>query len=421
MLLPAAGQELPPGVLLLSRIKAHVRQQIVALPDYTCLETTARYHKAAGAKTGLKQLDTVRLEVLFTGQREMYASPGDRSFRNSHPGEFTSSGLSADGLFVTHLQSLFVNEQAVIQYRGEVDLAGRPAARYDFRVPLMMSGWNVQLAGGGGIVGMKGSFWADLESLDVLRLEIHADEIPLTVPAAEITAIIDYARAGSGEVVLPQSARLYLQDVLGAESENRVEFTHCRAFHAQSAVRFEPASGGGPAPPEAARVVVREETLATIPAGLKVTIALTTPLDAQTAVGALLSGKVSGNVPYQGNILIPDGAPVEGRVRRLERHSDSGDYFVVGLEFSEIRVGDTLLSFYADLEGVEGAEAVEWSLWSSSSSVQRLGWQDRRYVTTRERINLTGLPGVGSFFVRGSRLNLPPGFRMAWKTRAPER
>jgi hypothetical protein len=31
---------------------------------------------------------------------------------------------------------------------------------------------------------------------------------------------------------------------------------------------------------------------------------------------------------------------------------------------------------------------------------------------------LSDLPGVGSFFVQARQLDLPPGFRTTWKTRA---
>jgi hypothetical protein len=35
-----------------------------------------------------------------------------------------------------------------------------------------------------------------------------------------------------------------------------------------------------------------------------------------------------------------------------------------------------------------------------------------------ETVFLSDLPGVGSIFVQAQRLDLPPGFRTTWRTRA---
>src|SRR5215831_20296831 len=100
---PAPAQEsgggLPPGVLLLSRIKRHVRQELAVLPDYTCLETSRRNVKPRGNRGVLKPLDTLRLEVLDTGDKELYAPPGGRAFESEHPSSFTNTGLTGTGVF----------------------------------------------------------------------------------------------------------------------------------------------------------------------------------------------------------------------------------------------------------------------------------------------------------------------------------
>src|SRR5579872_6546741 len=74
---PAAGQdvELPPGILLLSQIKRHVKQDLAHLPEYTCLETVERSGTVVGPKGQvgkLSPLDTLRLEILYTGSKELY-------------------------------------------------------------------------------------------------------------------------------------------------------------------------------------------------------------------------------------------------------------------------------------------------------------------------------------------------------------
>jgi hypothetical protein len=73
------------------------------------------------------------------------------------------------------------------------------------------------------------------------------------------------------------------------------------------------------------------------PASLTLTIGLETPLDLETAhVGDLISAKVQSAVKHKGVVIVPKGALVSGRLRRLEKYTDESPYFVVGLEFSEV-------------------------------------------------------------------------------------
>src|SRR5437016_14616917 len=88
--LSAPAQDLPQWVILLARVKAHLRQELARLTDCVCLETVRREYRPAGGR--MRPLDTIRLEVLATGRREMFASPGDRKFKEDHPVRFTAGG-----------------------------------------------------------------------------------------------------------------------------------------------------------------------------------------------------------------------------------------------------------------------------------------------------------------------------------------
>ena len=94
----ATPQDLAPDVLLLSRIKAHSREELFQIPNYTCLETITRFHTepdhSTHGKARLKPSDTVRLEVVYSDHREWYASPGDRKLNVDNPAAFIGSGRS---------------------------------------------------------------------------------------------------------------------------------------------------------------------------------------------------------------------------------------------------------------------------------------------------------------------------------------
>src|ERR1039458_3633823 len=100
----AAAQGLPPGALLLSRVKAHTREQLARLPNCSCLETVRRDEKPAGGV--MRPLDTIRLEVLYSDHHELYASPGDRRFGDNQPVDFVASGTIGNGHFALYLSEI---------------------------------------------------------------------------------------------------------------------------------------------------------------------------------------------------------------------------------------------------------------------------------------------------------------------------
>jgi hypothetical protein len=64
-----AQSELPREVLDLSRIKAKMNENLDRLPDYTCLETISRFHRATAASV-FRHVDTVRVEVARIGEAD---------------------------------------------------------------------------------------------------------------------------------------------------------------------------------------------------------------------------------------------------------------------------------------------------------------------------------------------------------------
>jgi hypothetical protein len=367
---------LPPGILLLSRIKRHVREELARLPDYTCLQTAQRYHKGSGPKDVLKPLDTMRLEVLDTGDKELYAPPGARNFQTEHPGEFTNAGLSGTGVFSTALRNLMVNDNGLFQYRGEESLAGHRAVRYDYRVPLLQSGMTVDVEGIQGHVASKGSFWVDPSSLDLLRLDIIADDIPPGLPLASSVSSVRYGRMpiGGRSILLPETAEMHLVQTSGSEGRNVLEFTHCRAYQAESTISFGPATG----------LPASEASAEELPAGVAIAVTLAAPISGGEAVGAVIEGRIAGNVAGKSGVLVHDGTVVRGRIRRLEPAA-------IAVEFTEIETGGVPMRFYAELQSVDAPAAV-----------QHPGGAD--------------LPGVGAFSV--AKFPVPAGFRMVWRTKA---
>ena len=419
-----AAQDLPPGMLLLARAKSHMREELQRITNVSCLETVEREQQLPGGKIGA--LDTIRLEVVTNGHKESYASPGGRNFSEQHPISYVASGALGDGLFGPYLETILLGGAASNRYVGDEDIGGRRLARYDYGLAPMWSGQTIHMPEGSGTVGLRGSYWIDPETLDVLRLELNADDIPSTLPLSELVTRIDYARtrlANDVDLLLPQAADFRFVKSSGEISHNRVEFTHCRVFQAESTIDYtEP---GSPSQPPRFGAIALDDTLRTLPGGMQVAVKLRGRITGDMAVGTLIDGEVAGNVTAKRATLIPSGSPIRGRIRRMERYTDPFPYFIVGLEFTEVEIQGIRHLFYANLVSIDllpGLEANQLVIRNATTRSewpvigQTPGWSATGQ--TRESLSVTNMPGVATFFFKGLKLELPEGFRTVWKTRA---
>jgi hypothetical protein len=318
--------------------------------------------------------------------------------------------MIGNGAFASLLHNVLAAAQ--LRYAGEETVAGRKAVRIDFVLPRSTKSLTVSLQQGQGVVGQEGSLWADAASLDLIAVDSHVTEIPPYLPLVDSETNMKYARMriGQYDVVMAQEAESHMMGTDGVESFNRIEFTHCRAYSAQSEIRFDapaPASGdsvtGSARPPEkeAARVV---EPFMLMP------MELTTPVSDRDAVGTLIEARVREDVLRKGAVAIPKGSVVRGRVRRMERYRD-GNAYIVALEFSEVEVRGVSMPFYAGLLRIEKNPRIRMEL------------RERVVVpgggTQEQRVTLPELAGVAPFFVSGEAVSLPRGFQMEWRTRGP--
>jgi hypothetical protein len=392
--------DLPKEVLALSRIRQKMRQNLSRLPDYTCVETIERTQRTRGG--GLfRPVDTLRLEVLHTGDKELYAWPGSKKF-DEHL-ERMVGGVSSSGEFALHARSVFLGD-AQSKYAGEQNIRGRRAMRYDYVIPLYSSGLTLSDGDRHGRVSVRGSFWADAATLDLLRLDVHAENIPPDLPFSAAVSTVDYGRVriSGTDTLLPQSANVELTRTLGAASRNHLQFSQCRSYKAQSEIRYESASEDAGAP---AAEKFREFDL---PADVSLALRLEHALDSSAAVeGDSITARVEQDVKRKNMVLIPAGAIARGRIRRLESYTDPRPYFIAGLEFLEVESAGQRAAFTGRLDKVDPIPGITWFLSNSKVSEN---------LVHLENIRTEELPGVGTFFVEGARFTLPEGLHMLWKT-----
>ncbi len=315
---PAAWPADDAASIRIARIRAHMADNLQRLPNYTCTQTIERSTRPARSRR-FRLLDTLRLEVALVNGRELFAWPGSGKFDDRELGEIIGSGASGNGNFGLHARSIFLGREAQFQFAGEVDLEDRRVYQYVYRVPRLRSGFKLKSGEAEGIAGYHGRFEAETDTLDVVSLDVLADdEIPPHVPIRSAFTKMRYRRMtiGSGEFLLPESSELAITNLTGDESRNVVALSGCKQYGTESVISFadpppEETTPATPAPPAAGT----EKSIGELPVGLDFEASLDTPLAFPgAAVGDLVEGRLTSDAKKKGAVMIPKGTLVRGRL-----------------------------------------------------------------------------------------------------------
>jgi hypothetical protein len=229
----------------LARVMQHAHADFDRLPNYACQETVRRYEKPKNLST-YRPLDTIRFEVALFGDKELFAPAGAERFDEMDAAQFMHRGAVSTGTFSSTVRNLFVHENAHTTGRGQESINHRKALRYDFEIPAASSGYTVTDGTHRATVALNGHFWTDAGTLDLLRIEQHAVDIPGGVKIDEAVTTIDYGRVkiGDTQVLLARSSQVDVAAKTGRRERNVTEFSNCRAFGSESVIHF----GEDPAP-----------------------------------------------------------------------------------------------------------------------------------------------------------------------------
>jgi hypothetical protein len=359
------------------------------MPNFTCLETIERAHRRNPWNEFSVQ-DVVQVEVAHVGSEELFSRPGAAHFESQTLEGMVDAGMTSNGEFAGHARSVFIGDFGLIQYWGEEELEGHHVARYDYKIAAAFSGNRLSVGRGSATTAVRGSFWADTATFDLLRLTTEAIDIPITLGVSSAITEVDYSRVpiGSGEFLLPQSASIWLVHSQGLESRNRIDFTHCRQFATESVVSFEEADGKGDRSSRGASDFI-------LPSELMCPLRLQTRVDLATAKGGdAVTAVLDADLKRRNQLVAPKGAVVLGRIRMVRK--DSGGY-VVGVEFTDLTFERKRARFIAKLVSIDS----------------RVGKQMR----SNDKADVPpDASGVGTFFVDSDRAELPKGMAMEWKT-----
>lgn len=311
---------------LLSRIREKMAGVLQRQPNYTCTETVERSRQLPGNRARIE--DTLRLEVALVDGKEMFAWPGSKQFEDRELGDFVSTGMFGNGNFAIYARILFLSNVATFENRGTVQLGGRSVVRYDFRVLSSTSGHRLRVNKQEAVVGFHGSLYADLETLDLRRMEVFAEDIPPELGLLAAETSVDYGRfrIGEEEFLLPSESKLMMA-LPETVNRNWIRFSGCRRFAGESTLLFD-----DPVLDEVAATSVALAEV-TVPAGLNLQLEIPDLDLMHGAVGDPVRAIVRADLKNRRQLLAPKGSVAHGRIVLLDRYPT---YFALRIDFQDL-------------------------------------------------------------------------------------
>jgi hypothetical protein len=412
----ASGQPARDPSAVLEQARSRFRELSRNLEKYVCTETIQRsYYRrtsipdeggqvcSAARSTNdpleIESTDRVRLEVSVAEGRELHSWPGATRFETRDVDELIRNGPVSTGGFGGDLSGVFDHAGVTFSYRGERSVNGKLLYEYHYMVPVDASRFEVKGGGAHHPVAYEGEFQLDPESLELESLTIRADELPSDLPICSATTTLDYRRVhiGNSDLLLPSRSALQLELKYGRFARNITTYASCREYQAESAINFDTVSTvGSTTTSPAGRFRVA------LPIGVPVTLALEGAIDTDSScTGDPIAARVIKPVRLSRSTqdVIPAGAIVRGRVRRVEHHLSPTPYFLIAISFNRIEFDGYVAPFAARHEA-DQAVAKEVG---ANLALRETG---------------TRLWAVGTFLFRTSksRIVLPAGSESQWFT-----
>jgi hypothetical protein len=419
------AQEVKTPDVRLERARARLQEIASRLQRYVCLETVNRSYYLpmlgnqqspeaseklgsggaellTGVDWGTRELeftDRLRLEVSLSQDRELHSWPGATRFDVRDVDQLIRDGPVSTGSFGALLATTFGSSAVDFQYHGQVRVADREALDYRYRVPVQASKFGLRVAGTWIRLPYEGSIWVDPQTFDLYHLEVRPTDLPARSEINRLAMAVDYEseRTAEGSVLLPHRSRLEILHQDGRATRNDITFSGCREYQAKSELVFD-----NEAPPTETRAPRPNLSPERLPLGLSVTVALESAIQTETAAaGDPISARVVHPVRqlHSTEIVIPAGAMVRGRVRRVEHHVNPKSYFLIGMSFNRLEVDGNVAPFGAHYEGAaELAKSLGANLHPSAPGMAY--WNVGIFLFATDKPNFV----------------LPAGFRSDWFT-----
>jgi hypothetical protein len=223
---------------LLRRIRSRTAAHLSQLSNYACHEVVDRTLRRGST---WNHLDTVQFEVAFVGREELFSRPGEERFGERSIGEL-APGTISNGVLGSQVDMIFASDGAEFRYAGTAKKDGHQTFRYDLHMPQDKSGLMITHNSARAIVPFEGSVWVDVETLDLVRVDLKANRIPSNVGVQSIEKSMHYRviHIADADFLLPGKTELSATDDQGNYSLSVIRLDQCREFTGESTIKYGP-------------------------------------------------------------------------------------------------------------------------------------------------------------------------------------
>lgn len=399
----ALCQQEPEG--LFERFHNQFRNEQRRLPDYVCTQSVERFSRNSSERPWQK-LDILRFDVALVGDQELYGKPGAPQFFDKELTAVVGRGVVSTGRFGLLARQVFDISTAKYHYRGISERAGRPAHEYDFDVPRENSNYRLRAGTTELAVAFQGTFWIDVETYDLVRLELQAYDIPEELGLAQATTTLLYSRVPIGEslILIPTAADVNLVTTEGVENWNRMSTGECRRYQAHSQIKFD-----GEQDAAAPAAGSQEHVL---PVGTVFELALEEGLDPeQASPGDAIAARVVREVRDGSRVIAPQGARVRGSLVQIQKQTIPFPLYEIGIEFDTLELEGRYLPFLATMvDAGPAAGLLRQSKRMDPVFTKRRSARMDILVRKVQR-------GAGFLYWDSRRGAIPKGLKMKWQIR----
>ena len=247
--------QLPPApnaveqAAIMEEVREYALNYSKSLPNYLVTQVVRRYqaastgnrYNAESREPSWVQVDLLTVRLSYFDQKEEYKlilhnnSPTQEDFKNV-------GGATSTGEFGSMLRDVFEpRTHARFEWDGWARLRDQLVMAFHYNVEQANSAWGIEYEKKDHIVpAYSGRILLDKDTHVVLRITLHADNIPLTFPVKMATTILDYdyTDISGHKFLLPLKSETQMS-ADGVLSKNDTEFRLYRKYSAESDVKYD--------------------------------------------------------------------------------------------------------------------------------------------------------------------------------------
>ena len=226
---------------------------------------------------------------------------------------------------------------------------------YTFQIPLARSGYTLSTRTESRHVAYGGTFSIDAQTLDLLQLDIRADDIPKELKMCSTSTVLIYKKVNLNQqdFLLPSEGTTRVTSTNGSKSINRTVFSGCHLFLGESKLIFEDQPANAAAAQKAKPINLQ------LPAGKSLYTELVESIDPNSAAaGEAIKGKLAEPLEIPAlHLTIPKGAMLNGRLCELFVQYDAFKAIELGLKWETLEFQGNLYPLHLALDAALPATA----------------------------------------------------------------